>query len=132
MDRAEAAAKRDLAGREPRAPPDTLAGFALDKEFAISYMSVFSPSSMSAAQYDEAMKRLDAAGAASPRGRLIHVCYGDEPNLRIMTVWESQDDFRAMAPPTLLPILKDVGVETTAPPEIHPVRDIRPKPTGAS
>ncbi len=89
------------------------------------YMSIFSPSSMSLVQYNEAMELLAAAGAKLPNGRVIHICYGDEPELKIMTVWETQDHFRAMAP-TLLPILKQVGIEVDGPPLIYPVQDIQP------
>ncbi len=92
----------------------------------MAYMSIFSPNSMSLAQYSEAMKRLKAAGAGSPQGRIMHICYGEEPKLSIITVWETQEAFRAMAP-TLLPILKDVGIELAGAPEIYSVHDIEPK-----
>ncbi len=92
----------------------------------MAYMSIFSPDSMSLAQYSEAMKRLKVAGAGSPPGRIIHICYGEEPKLSIVTVWQTQEDFRAMAP-TLLPILKDVGIELAGAPEIYLVHDIEPK-----
>ncbi len=92
----------------------------------MAYMSIFSPNSMNLAQYSEAMKRLKAAGAGSPPGRIMHVCYGEEPKLCIITVWDTKEDFRAMAP-TLLPILKDVGIELADAPEIYTVHDIELK-----
>ncbi len=92
----------------------------------MAFMSIFSPNSMNLAQYNEAMKRLKIAGAGLPPGRIIHICYGQEPKLSIITVWETQEDFRTMAP-TLLPILKDVGIEVADAPEIYTVHDIEPK-----
>ncbi len=93
----------------------------------MAYMSIFAPETMTLDQYNEAMHQLEAAGAQSPRGRIIHVCYGDAPKLQILTVWDSQDDFRTMAP-TLLPILRNVGIEVSGPPSIYPVHDIQPAP----
>lgn len=79
---------------------------------------------MSLAQYNEAMELLAEAGAKSPHGRIIHICYGVDPELKIMTVWETQDHFREMAP-TLLPILSQVDIEVGGPPLIYPVLDIQ-------
>ncbi len=79
---------------------------------------------MSLAQYNKAMELLAAAGAKSPQGRIIHICYGDDPQLKIMTVWESQDHFQAMAP-ILLPVLSQVGIEVDGPPLIYWVQDIQ-------
>lgn len=69
------------------------------------------------------MQRLEVARAKSPHDRVIHICYSDEPKLRIMTVWETQDNFRAMAP-TLLPILNDAGIQVSEPPQILTVHVI--------
>jgi hypothetical protein len=35
----------------------------------------FTPKSMSAAQYDECITKLEQAGAGAPKGRLYHICY---------------------------------------------------------
>lgn len=46
----------------------------------------FNPPSLSAKQYDETLKRLEAAGAGSPRGRAYHVCFGQESQLQVFDV----------------------------------------------
>lgn len=53
------------------------------------------PPSMTAAQYDDIMRGLDAAGAGAPAGRLYHACFGTGDQLRILDVWESQESLDA-------------------------------------
>ena len=82
----------------------------------------FQPSSMTAEQYDEVHRRLEAAGSGTPRGRLHHVCYGDGSSLRVLDVWESQEAFEAFGR-MLMPILQDVGIGAVEP-EIAPVHRV--------
>src|ERR1051326_3881611 len=79
-------------------------------EGVMAYIFHFNPSTpMSATKYDEIMKRLDAAGASAPAGRLHHACYGSAERLRVFDVWESPASFEQFGP-TLLPILQEMGV----------------------
>lgn len=82
----------------------------------------FTPKSMSAAKYDEVIKRLEQAGAGAPAGRLYHACYGDKNELRVVDIWESSEKFDEFGP-TLMPILRDVGVDP-GDPEISEVHNI--------
>jgi len=75
---------------------------------------MFTPRSMDAGQYDEVIRRLAAAGAGSPRGRLDHICFGSGSNLRVLDVWESQESFNAFGQ-TLMPILQEIGVDPGQP-----------------
>jgi hypothetical protein len=77
------------------------------------------PPSMSAAQYDEVMSRLDAAGAGIPTGRLYHVCFGSGDKLQLFEIWESQEDF-GKSIETTMPILKQIGLDLGRP-MIEPV-----------
>ena len=74
----------------------------------------FVPKSMSSQQYDEVIKRLDAAGAGSPRGRLFHVAFGPLDALRVSDIWDSRENFERFGQ-TLMPILQDVGVDPGTP-----------------
>ena len=74
----------------------------------------FRPASMNAATYDETIKRLDAAGAGSPAGRLYHVCFGSGDQLQVFDVWESQAAFDKFGE-TLMPILQEVGLDPGQP-----------------
>ena len=68
-----------------------------------------------AANYDELIKKLEAAGAGSPAGRTFHVCFGDPNNLRVSDIWESREAFEKFGE-TLRPIMQSMGI---APPEIE-------------
>lgn len=85
------------------------------------------PSSMSAAQYDGVMSRLDAAGAGAPAGRLYHTCFGSGDKLQLFEIWESQQDF-GKSIETTMPILKQIGLDLGRP-MVGPVHKIIPGPT---
>jgi len=87
----------------------------------MAYAIQFTPK-MTAEQYDECMKRLNAAGAGAPAGRLYHACYGSGDRLRVFDVWESKESFDNFGP-TLMPILQEIGIDAGVP-EIVEVRNI--------
>ena len=74
----------------------------------------FHPASLTTAQYDEAISKLDAAGAGAPQGRLHQSSFGADGSLMVYEVWESQAAFEAYGP-TLMPILAEVGIDPGAP-----------------
>jgi hypothetical protein len=82
----------------------------------------FHPASFTAAQYDEVDKRLDAAGARTPQGRLHHSAFGSPDSIMVYDVWESQELFDKFGE-TLLPILADVGVDPGQP-DVMPVHSL--------
>jgi hypothetical protein len=82
----------------------------------------FSPASMTAAQYDEVMTRLDAAGAGRPEGRLYHTCFGTGDELQIFDIWESREAFEKFGS-TLMPILGDIGLNPGRP-TVEPVHNL--------
>lgn len=82
----------------------------------------FEPQGMSAAKYDEIIKRLEAAGAGAPAGRLYHVCFGDKENLRVSDIWDSMENFEKFGQ-TLMPIMQDLGADSGQP-EIVEVHNI--------
>ena len=82
----------------------------------------FHPQGMTAAQYDEAIRRLEAAGAGRPAGRMHHSCFGSDGSLMVYDVWESQESFEAFGA-TLMPILGAIGVDPGAP-DIMPVHNL--------
>ncbi len=82
----------------------------------------FHPQSMSAAQYDEVIRRLEAAGAGRPGGRLHHSCFGAGDSMMVYDVWESQEAFDAFAP-TLMPILESIGLDPGTP-DVMPIHNL--------
>src|SRR5207248_2941967 len=98
--------KRRLNGRR-RKKQDHILHF---REETMAFVLRFAPNGMTAENYDEIIRRLDEAGAGSPKGRLYHVCFGDKSNLRVSDVWDSMESFQEFGT-VLMPILASVGVE---------------------
>ena len=86
----------------------------------MSLVLTFKPAGMTKAKYGEVIKKLEAAGAGSPKGRTYHVCYGDPNGVNVTDVWDSKEDFEAFGQ-TLIPILQSLGVEPDQPDtkEVH-------------
>ncbi len=82
----------------------------------------FTPQGMTAAKYDEIVRRLEAAGAGAPAGRLYHVCFGNKEELRVSDIWDSMENFEEFGK-TLMPIMQDLGVDPVEP-EILEVHNI--------
>lgn len=80
----------------------------------------FASESFSPEQYDEAVRRLEAAGAGAPPGRLYHCAFSGPGGLQIFDVWDSQGSFEKFGQ-TLLPILSELGVDPGEPQvaEVH-------------
>lgn len=74
----------------------------------------FHPQSLTAEQYDEGIRRLEAAGAGRPKGRLFHSCFGESGGLSVYEVWENSEDFEAFGK-TLMPILSEIGIDPGTP-----------------
>jgi hypothetical protein len=75
-----------------------------------------------AEKYDEAISRLEAAGAGSPAGRTYHVALETDGTMNVFDIWESQEQFDAFGA-TLVPILTELGVELS-PPMIATVHNV--------
>src|SRR5690348_5862768 len=82
----------------------------------------FTPSSFTPARYDNAIKRLEEAGAGSPPGRLYHVAMEADGLIQVFDVWESEATFQAFGK-TLLPIMKDLEADPGQP-QASPVHNI--------
>ena len=74
----------------------------------------FHREAMSAAQYDEIMEKLEAAGQGTPTGRSHHSAFGPEDRLMVYDVWDSQESFDAFGQ-TLMPVLEELGVDAGQP-----------------
>jgi hypothetical protein len=74
----------------------------------------FTPSSFSTKQYDDAIARLEAAGAAAPAGRIYHVALETDGQIQVFDVWDSQESFEAFGK-TLLPVMAALGSEPGQP-----------------
>ena len=50
----------------------------------------FTPDSFTSATYDDALSRLEAAGAGAPAGRLYHAALETDGQIQVFDVWDSQ------------------------------------------
>ena len=76
----------------------------------------FHPQGMTLDAYYDIHRRLEAAGAGltDQQGRLHHSCIGEDGDLMVYDVWESQEAFEAFGE-KLMPILGELGVEVGQP-----------------
>ncbi|MCU1447900.1 MAG: hypothetical protein JWP02_70 [Acidimicrobiales bacterium] len=82
----------------------------------------FTPSSFTPEQYDETIKKLDAAGAGAPSGRLYHVAMEADGMIQVFDIWDSQESFEAFGK-TLVPIMAELGGDPGEP-QVAPIRNI--------
>jgi hypothetical protein len=89
---------------------------------AMSIVVRFSPTSLTAEKYDQAVKRLEAEGLWPADGCDYHVCFGSDGNLKVSEIWDSREQLQAFGE-RLMPVLSDVGIEFSAEPEIFEVHN---------
>ena len=74
----------------------------------------FHPKGMTMAQFEDVHERLKAVGADAPSGRLHHSCIGDDGDLMVYDVWDSEESFNKFGD-ILMPIIAAVGIEIGTP-----------------
>ena len=82
----------------------------------------FAPTSLTAEQYDESVRRLEGSGDFPPEGMDYHVCFGTDGNLRVSEIWDSREQLAAFGE-VLMPVLADIGIEPGEP-EVLDVHNI--------
>jgi len=82
----------------------------------------FTPASFTPDKYDEAIRRLEAAGAGNPPGRSYHVALETDGEIQVFDIWESQEAFEAFGE-TLLPVLGELGIDPGQP-MVSPVHNV--------
>ena len=80
----------------------------------MSVLVRFTPASLTAAQYDESVRKLEDAGEFPPDGMDYHVCFGTDGSLRVSEIWDSQEQLAAFGE-KLLPVLSEIGIEPGEP-----------------
>ena len=74
----------------------------------------FTPSGFNKDKYDEAIRKLEQAGAGAPAGRTYHVALESDGAIQVFDIWESHEAFEAFGQ-TLIPILSELGVDPGQP-----------------
>ena len=74
----------------------------------------FTPRGMNDKRYAEVLRRLEAAGAGAPKGRLHHVSYGPKDALCVIDIYDTEANFEAFGK-VLVPILTAMEVDVGQP-----------------
>jgi len=82
----------------------------------------FTPTGFTPEKYDEAIRRLEAAGHGSPAGRTLHIALERDGLVQVFDIWESQEAMEAFGP-ALMPVLGELGVDPGEP-MVQPVRNV--------
>ena len=80
----------------------------------------FNPTNLTTEQYDASVSQLEEAGIWPPEGLELHLLFGQEGNLRVSEVWDTQEQLQAFGE-QLMPILADIGIGFSAEPDIFEV-----------
>jgi len=83
----------------------------------------FSPTNLTAEQYDESIRKLEE-GEFPPEGLDYHVCFGTDPeHLTVSEIWDSREQLEAWGQ-KLMPILSEFGIEQGGEPEVFEVHNL--------
>jgi hypothetical protein len=88
----------------------------------MSLLIQFAPPSLTAKQYDEAVRRLTEAGVFPADGLDYELCSGSDDHLNVSQVWDSQTQLDAFGE-RLMPILAELGIDPGKP-EVFEVHNI--------
>jgi hypothetical protein len=84
----------------------------------------YAPSSLTREQYDKVNEILRENGPEGPPGALqLHVMFGEEPDLRVSEIWESEAAWQQAWDGGLKAALSSAGVELPEP-ERFPVHEV--------
>ncbi len=86
----------------------------------MSILIRFPPSNVTKQQYDEVRNALTEAGDWPAEGCELHVCFGDEQDVRVSEVWASREQADAFAE-KLMPRLQEAGIQLAGEPEVFEV-----------
>ncbi len=88
----------------------------------MSILARFTPNSLTAEQYDKAIREMDEVNSP-PDGRDYHVCFGSDGDLRVSEIWDSREQFEAYGE-KLMPKLAEIGIDPGPAPEIIEIHNI--------
>ena len=83
----------------------------------------FTPTGLTAEQYDNSVRLLQERESWPPDGLDYHVCFGSEGNLVVSEIWDSQEQLEAFGE-RLMPILEEVGIQLSGAPQSFEVHNI--------
>jgi hypothetical protein len=94
-----------------------LAGDPTLERPAMSIVVRFPPSNVSKQQYDSVRAALEESGEWPAEGCQLHVVFGDEEDIRVSEIWESQEQLQAFGE-KLRPRMEEAGIRLSGEPEV--------------
>jgi hypothetical protein len=88
------------------------------------------PKGLTREKYDEVSRRMEGAGDWPPDGMDVHVLFGEEGDMHVSEIWDSEEQFRAFAD-RLMSVLDEVGVPYSEP-EVFEARELQKRPQAAT
>jgi hypothetical protein len=88
----------------------------------LSLLIRFAPPSLTADQYDSAVRRLNEEGVFPADGLDYEICFGSGDKLKVSQVWDSKEQLDAFGA-RLTPILAELGIDPGEPEvvEVHSI-----------
>lgn len=88
----------------------------------MSLLIRFAPPSLTAEQYDSAVRRLNEEGVFPADGLDYEICFGSGDKLKVSQVWDSKEQLDAFGA-RLRPILAELGIDPGEPEvvEVHSI-----------
>lgn len=90
----------------------------------MSVLFRFHPSGMTRQQYDQVSSSLQEQGFWPPDGLQLHVMFGEDGDLRVSEIWDSEEKQRTFSE-HLMPTLQNAGVQFTGGPETFQVHELQ-------
>ena len=89
-------------------------------EDLVSLLIRFAPASLTAEQYDNAVRRLNEEGVFPADGLDYEICFGSGDKHKVSQVWDSKEQMDAFGA-RLMPILAELGIDPGEPEvvEVH-------------
>ena len=85
----------------------------------------YQPVGLTREKYDATNEQLESAGVEFPPDGLdVHVCFGEDGDLRVSEIWDSREQFNAFAE-KLMPVLTDAGIEFAGDPEVYEIHELQ-------
>jgi hypothetical protein len=91
-----------------------------NRRIILSTLIRFAPASLTAEQYDNAVRRLNEEGVFPADGLEFEICFGSGDKHRVSQVWDSPEQMAAFGE-RLAPILAELGIDPGEPEvvEVH-------------
>ena len=85
----------------------------------------YNPAGLTKEVYDGVNRRLEEAGESTEAldGLKMHVCFGEDGDLKVSEIWDSEEKWRAFAE-RLMPVLKESGVQMGSEPQVFEVHEL--------